>query len=404
MQLISSSLQKKLILIHNISKQDVYLLNLSGDVKFSDISSEQPWLIKQDINLIISKIVDNNKINSKQIAEMVSPLGFNYLVLFDFEESNYLLIGPILLASSNINISASGSNNDRIEMFLKYLQVLSDEQYINLQPLIYNMFHNDYLEFEIKKVENIKSEPINLIEEDEYYQDENFIKVLEKTHATMNSIDQCIQFGNINKLDNILAEMALNTKFITSKRLKVSYFRNLQDLAITTNSIFLRSALKGGVPVILGYQISNLFATRIERTMSLSELQNIHIEISKTYCQAVYDYSKKEYSGITKKAIDYILFNIENYITVNELAEKLFVNPSYLSRKFKEDTGITLTEYVIKEKIKQSKVLIQSKRYSLMEISMMTGFNSYTVFAKHFKRETGFTPRKYIDNLSIDLK
>ncbi len=189
--------------------------------------------------------------------------------------------------------------------------------------------------------------------------------------------------------------MSGDTQYIYTKRSRINHLRTLKDLNISMNSLSLRAALKGGLPEILGYHLSNAFAVKIEMTNQLSQLQHLNDEITETYCRYVNEYAGTQHSKITKLAIDYILLHLSSHITVKEMSDALFTNPSYLSRKFKLDTGYAVSEYISREKIKQAKLLISETPSTLTEIAGLTGFNSYTNFAKVFKKETKMTPKEY---------
>lgn len=67
----------------------------------------------------------------------------------------------------------------------------------------------------------------------------------------------------------------------------------------------------------------------------------------------------------------------------------------YFSRKFKQEMGCTLTEYIMREKIDSAKVLLSSTSMSIMEISIELSFNSRSYFSDTFQKNTGISPGEY---------
>ena len=65
----------------------------------------------------------------------------------------------------------------------------------------------------------------------------------------------------------------------------------------------------------------------------------------------------KQPSKLTIDVANYIQHHMSEPITVERIAEELFLNRSYLSRKFKEETGETLTDFILKEKAEEAKRL-----------------------------------------------
>ena len=82
-------------------------------------------------------------------------------------------------------------------------------------------------------------------------------------------------------------------------------------------------------------------------------------------------------------------------ITAEKIAEDLFLNRSYLSRKFKEETGETLTDFILKEKTEEAKRLLRYSDKSLTAIGSYLGFSSASHFSRVFKTYVGSTPSEY---------
>lgn len=82
-------------------------------------------------------------------------------------------------------------------------------------------------------------------------------------------------------------------------------------------------------------------------------------------------------------------------ISVESIAEELGVSASYLSRKFKNTTGLTYLDFLNKYRIQQAIKLLAGGKYKVYEISDMTGFSDYKHFNAVFKRYTNQSPSEY---------
>lgn len=82
-------------------------------------------------------------------------------------------------------------------------------------------------------------------------------------------------------------------------------------------------------------------------------------------------------------------------ISTNDLAEYVHLNPGYLSKIFKQETGTTITKYINNLRILKAKQMLNIGNYSISEIAAETGFNDYFYFLKTFKKITGMTPHQY---------
>ena len=82
-------------------------------------------------------------------------------------------------------------------------------------------------------------------------------------------------------------------------------------------------------------------------------------------------------------------------ISLNSVAEELFINPSYLSRLFKKYAHMTFSEYLGTVRIERAKKYLEETNLKVFEIGDMIGYNNSFYFIKKFKETTGITPAEY---------
>lgn len=97
---------------------------------------------------------------------------------------------------------------------------------------------------------------------------------------------------------------------------------------------------------------------------------------------------------LVEQAIEYIQTHLSENITIDELSHALYHDRSYISRLFKDFTGITLQQYIISKKITLAKQLL-SKGLSLTEVCFQSGFHNYANFIRTFSKNTGISPAKF---------
>lgn len=102
------------------------------------------------------------------------------------------------------------------------------------------------------------------------------------------------------------------------------------------------------------------------------------------------------YSRHVSQTILLILERYSSFITLELAAGAIGLNPSYLSRIFKEETRMTFSEYVNRVRIDASCKLLESGKYTIKQISSQVGFTTYNYFFKVFKELTGMTPHAYV--------
>ena len=106
--------------------------------------------------------------------------------------------------------------------------------------------------------------------------------------------------------------------------------------------------------------------------------------------------AKSRKKSILKEEKTYIETHFKEELTRESLASEVFMNPDYLSKLFKKNTGSSLMDYVTKVRIERAKELLERTVLTISEIAIETGYSNTAYFTKMFKKYTnGVTPREY---------
>ena len=89
--------------------------------------------------------------------------------------------------------------------------------------------------------------------------------------------------------------------------------------------------------------------------------------------------------------------SIRKRICIEKMAEEFYLSRPYLSAKFKQETGRTLTDFILSEKTEEAKRLIRYTDKSLSVISSYLGFSSQSHFSRVFRRYAGSNPGDYVE-------
>lgn len=101
---------------------------------------------------------------------------------------------------------------------------------------------------------------------------------------------------------------------------------------------------------------------------------------------------KKEYSKLVEELLSYIDAHFTENLSLKEIADRLYVNPSYLGYIFKKEYGISFLEYVNRQKVGYGKKLLKTTNLKIYEIAAMVGFQDTRYFVKIFKKYEGTVP------------
>ena len=133
----------------------------------------------------------------------------------------------------------------------------------------------------------------------------------------------------------------------------------------------------------------------------LSELlQRMEVVLSKN--DELYSCLHEEYESdsaateLCGKITEYIKASYNKDISISDLAETFSLNPTYMSRVFKQQTGRTPTRFITELRINQAKkLLVQQTELEIKEVAVLTGFQDQGYFSRLFKKESGVSPLDY---------
>lgn len=100
------------------------------------------------------------------------------------------------------------------------------------------------------------------------------------------------------------------------------------------------------------------------------------------------------YRGV-EEIVEYLGTHFHEEITLGGVAERYFLNPAYLSRIFKNETGQTFNDYVNTLRLEAATRLLKDPTLKMSAVSEMTGYMSEKYFFKKFKEHYGCTPTEY---------
>jgi len=110
-------------------------------------------------------------------------------------------------------------------------------------------------------------------------------------------------------------------------------------------------------------------------------------------------HEERNNSLLIETAKKYIQEHYATNMQLQHLADFLYIHPNYLSKLFKEKTGVNFIDYLTRVRIEKSKVLMKDVNLKIYEIALMTGFSNAKYFSSTFKAIVGLSPREYKDNI-----
>ncbi|MCA0757791.1 helix-turn-helix domain-containing protein [Paenibacillus sp. N4] len=110
-----------------------------------------------------------------------------------------------------------------------------------------------------------------------------------------------------------------------------------------------------------------------------------------------------EYASRNGKDVSQVIGKVQRYMEEHlgeefsreEIAEQVFLNPAYLSRLFRRETGFSLTDYLVRLRIDRARIGLEKTNERISDIALAVGYANFSHFSKLFKKMTGLTPQEY---------
>jgi AraC family transcriptional regulator len=102
-----------------------------------------------------------------------------------------------------------------------------------------------------------------------------------------------------------------------------------------------------------------------------------------------------------QRALDYIAANLAQDISLDDIAGAAAVSPFHFAHGFKQATGLSPHQYVIRQRIEQAKTMLRHQDDPIAQIALSVGFANQSHFTTAFKRHCGMTPKAYRNDCGI---
>ena len=324
----------------------------------------------------------------------------NYIFL-RLPAGGYFFIGPYLLelpAREKVTVKArslglSQEQTRQMDLYYAGLPIVEDENLLltmasTLAKYLWgDPFSMEYVDYAIPD----RYEPIPISAATTVSDNSLNLAILERNYANEQRLMEAVSKGKLHLVTAVAASVFNNG---AEARLPDS-LRDRKNYLIILKTLLRKAAEYGGVHPLHIHKISSHYAARIESIRSIKQSLSLQEEMIRGYCLLVKQHSLSKYSYYVGQTITLVQYDLTADLRLKTIAEKLNVNPSYLSDLFHREYGCTLTEFINKQRIDHGIALLQTTAKPVQDIAVDCGIQDVNYFIKLFKKQTGFTPKQY---------
>lgn len=246
-------------------------------------------------------------------------------------------------------------------------------------------------------MENVKSESINVeflpkgISDPRFQQRESGVSHTPYRFEVL--FYTYVKNGDISGIERMMSHFIDNALVVG--RMSDDNIRQAQYFAVSCITLATRYAIEGGLPESEAYNLSDSYIQSIDKMGATDEiLQFLSSKAAELTSLVRQNRKRLEYPPHVRKAMKYINAHLHERIKCADVAKECNVGEDYLSARFKKYVGDTLSHYILKQKLEESKTLLfNGCEYG--EIGYYLGFCSQTHYISCFKKEYGMTPKQF---------
>ena len=203
---------------------------------------------------------------------------------------------------------------------------------------------------------------------------------------------QSIKMGNIEEARRLFKPLDAEGM----GKLSDDPLRNLKYHLVITIAFITRYCIEGGMEPETAYNLSDIYIQQIDKCKTADDISLIHRSAVEDYAGRMHIIIKnKLFSKPVAVCVDYVYNHLHYKITLKELAQAAGLSESYLSKLFRREMGVTVSQYISRKRIEAAENLLKYSDFSCVEISNYLCFNSESYFIQVFKSYTKMTPKEY---------
>ena len=179
------------------------------------------------------------------------------------------------------------------------------------------------------------------------------------------------------------------------------YFQTKGDFSIVKGQakalvvLFSRASIEGGADARQIFGLNDDMLKSIDSFQTLDELSAFLTSIFHRFVSYIFDFKEVKNVDIIYKTVNFIRQNYTKKITLDDVANHVYLSKSYLSKILKTELHCSFIQYVNTLRIEKSKTLLMNPAISLADIAALTGFSDQSYFSKIFHKTTGLSPQRY---------
>ena len=336
-----------------------------------------------------------------------NPIGAVWAVIFEKDEEtirHFHILGPLYHSDIDVNVIEKELDRHylanrfrrRALNILAGLPVLSATRFWPYVQMLHYCVWGEKVGFEtfrFARDEKATSKPKKQEEQEEK------AEVHAGVYATQMELFSKIENGDINyaqALNNAISKASYGEAHYGSPIDKANSY------AIKFITLSVQAAIRGGLAPVIAYSVGDNYETAVAEAKTVADKKHVLDSMFVDFVNRVHHIqARSNVSKPIRTCCDYIDLHIYEQISLEEMGKVVGYTKYYLSRKFKQEMGISIWDYINECKVEQAKILLSDPTLTIQDVSDKLNYCSRSYFSEVFQACTGMWPSNY---RAIELK
>ena len=225
-----------------------------------------------------------------------------------------------------------------------------------------------------------------------YHQDVLQTQVLKSLFVYSSEIELAIQTGEIRAFEELVGKIAKD--YTEGNYLSWSQLLQLENEYLVISNRWFEN-------VHITVKVSERIEYRIDQFFNQNGTFQLHDYIKRTirevsiFLKRVKRKSDQKHNNVIYEIEKYLQANFDRDVKLQEISEQFYISREYISRKFKQEFNVNISDYVVKIRMERAKSLLKNSELKIYDIANMVGYQDDKYFRKVFKKVEGVTPNEY---------
>lgn len=379
---------------------NLYFFEYDTSLTLLDSNCANPKLIDGFFTLSKSKDLLRNYIQTSHKPVILSdPMGLMWAANFETQNDKPVkihIMGPAFINQVSIKHIEEALNTHNMSVALKkqtlrefeQIPLITSTAFYQYALMFHYCLHREKIVF--SDLEHLTTTKFNAVQH-------NVSAEKTSQHTGVSNTErmllQAVEQGNLNY--KILLQKAGDF----SSGVKANLGNAIQQAkysSVTFVALCSRAAIRGGISAPVAYSLNDRYVELIDGCKTLGELVEINNSIMQDFTQRVHNCKQSPKISVPiQTCCDYISMNITQKLNIEDISKQVGYSNYYLTRKFKQEMGIPINQFIRSKRIEHAKILLTTTNINIQEISAQLHFGSRSYFASTFLSEVGMSPSEY---------